>query len=88
MVSVQAPPGEKPIIAFDQNETIYNQNASNTSHWVGPNGERPLLPKNDGIGKIISTFQCRETGWGVHLSNEQLITREHNILIPKQQQMF
>ena len=22
---------------------------------------------------MISAFQCRETGWGVHLSNEQLL---------------
>ncbi len=67
------PPGEKPIIVFGQDEAIYNQNASNTSHWVGPNGERPLLPKNNGIGKMISAFQCRETGWGIYLSSEQLL---------------
>ena len=73
MVSVRVPPVERPIIVFGQDEAIYSQNASNTSHWVGPNGERPLLPKNYGIGKMISAFQCRETGWGVHLNNEQLL---------------
>ena len=50
-VSVRAPPGVKPIIVFGQDEAIYNQNSTNTSHWVGPNGERPLLPKNKWNGE-------------------------------------
>jgi hypothetical protein len=30
--------------------------------WVGPCGERPLLPKDEGTGTMISTFICREHG--------------------------
>ena len=30
--------------------------------WVGPSGERPLLPKDEGTGTMISTFICREHG--------------------------
>ena len=30
--------------------------------WVGPNGERPLLPKDEESGTMISAFICREHG--------------------------
>lgn len=30
--------------------------------WVGPNGERPLLPKDEGTGTMISTFIHQEHG--------------------------
>ncbi|KAI2508522.1 hypothetical protein MHU86_5921 [Fragilaria crotonensis] len=30
--------------------------------WVGPSGERPLLPKDEGSGTMISAFICREHG--------------------------
>jgi hypothetical protein len=30
--------------------------------WVGPSGERPLLPKDEGTGTMISTFICQEHG--------------------------
>jgi hypothetical protein len=72
-ISVRAVQGAKPIIVFGQDEAIYNQNSSNFMQWVGPNGECPLLPKNNGMGKMISAFQSRESGWGVELSNAQLI---------------
>ena len=71
-ISVRARLGEKPIIIFGQDEAIFNQNLSNTFQWVGPNGERPLLPKSSGMRKMISVFQSRVTGWGVDLSEEDL----------------
>jgi hypothetical protein len=30
--------------------------------WTGPKGERPLLPKDEGAGVMISSFICREYG--------------------------
>ena len=30
--------------------------------WTGPNGERPLLPKDEGSGVMISSFITREHG--------------------------
>ena len=30
--------------------------------WVGPNGERPLLPQDEGTDIMISTFISREHG--------------------------
>ena len=42
-MSVRAPPGSKPIIVLGQDEAVFNENSK---QWVGPNGERPILPKN------------------------------------------
>ena len=70
--SVRSDPGEKPIIIFGQDKAIYNQNSSKTYQWVGPNSERPLLPKNNGMGKMVSAFQSRESGWGIEMTDEQL----------------
>lgn len=30
--------------------------------WVGPSGEQPLLPKDEGTGTMISTLVCQEHG--------------------------
>jgi hypothetical protein len=40
---------------------------------VGPSGERSILPKNDGIGVMISAFQSREFGWGEDITEEQMV---------------
>jgi hypothetical protein len=70
--SVRSVWGEKPINIFGQDKEIYNQNSSNTYPWVGPNGERPLLPKNNGIGNMISAFQSRESSRGIEMADEHL----------------
>lgn len=40
-------------------------------HWVGPNEECPLLPKNQGLSLMISAFQSRELDWGVGITEEE-----------------
>ncbi|KAI2490988.1 hypothetical protein MHU86_23590 [Fragilaria crotonensis] len=40
--------------------------------WVGPNGERPLLPKDEGVGTMISAFICREHGL-MRIISEQVL---------------
>ncbi len=40
--------------------------------WIGPDGERNIAPKDDGLGVMISAFQSREFGLGVVVSDEQL----------------
>eukprot|EP00956_Cyclotella_meneghiniana_P017698 scaffold29054_cov36-Cyclotella_meneghiniana.AAC.1 len=71
-VSVRSDPSAKPIIMFGQDEAIYNQNLVNSVQWVSPDGERPILPKNNGMGKMVSAFQSRETGWGSGITADQL----------------
>jgi len=69
-MSVQAPPGSKPIIVLGQDEAVFNENSTNSKQWVGPNGERPILPKNNGLGRMVSAFQSRDLGWGMVLPKE------------------
>ncbi len=40
--------------------------------WVGPSGKRSILPKNDGMGAMVSAFQSREFGWGMEITNQQM----------------
>jgi hypothetical protein len=48
--------------------------------WVGPKGERPLLPKDEGAGVMISAFICREFGLIREISGETLMFVNSNRL--------
>jgi hypothetical protein len=71
-LSVRKPPDVKPIMIFGQDESVFNQFLLKSRQWVGPQGQRPLLPKTDGLSLMLSAFQSRETGFGVHISRAQL----------------
>ena len=71
-LSVKFPLGSKPIIIFGQDECIFKQYAFRKKGWTGPNGERPLMPKDDGQGLMISAFVSREFGFGWEITSEQL----------------
>ncbi len=61
-LSVRKPTGSKTVILLGQDEAIFKEFLFVTKMWVGPCGERPLLPKDEGTGTMISTFICREHG--------------------------
>ena len=61
-LSVRKPIDTKAVIFVGQDEAIFKQFLFLMKMWVGPNGERPLLPKDEGTGTMISTFVCREHG--------------------------
>jgi hypothetical protein len=61
-LSVRKPIHTKAVIFVGQDEAIFKQFLFLMKMWVGPNGERPLLPKDEGTGTMISTFVCREHG--------------------------
>jgi hypothetical protein len=71
-LSVRKPAGVKPLMIFGQDESVFNQFLLKSQQWVGPQGQRPLLPKTDGLSLMISAIQSRETGFGVHISRVQL----------------
>ena len=71
-MSVRAPPGSKPIIVLVQDEAVFNESSTSSKQWVGPNGERPILPKNNGLGHLVSAFQSRDLGWGMVLLKASL----------------
>ena len=47
---------------FGQDEAIFKQFLLPSKMWTGPSGERPLLPKDEGSGLMISSLICREHG--------------------------
>ena len=61
-LSVRKPTDSKIVVFIGQDEAIFKQFLFLTKMWVGPNGERPLLPKDEGSGTMISAFICREHG--------------------------
>ena len=71
-LSVRKSVDSRPVIFAGQDEAIFKQFLFLMKMWVGPNGERPLLPKDEGTGTMISTFICREHGLIREISPEIL----------------
>ena len=72
-LSVRRPENSRPLIIFGQDESVFSQFSFNGTQWVGLSGKRSILPKNDGIGVMISAFQSREFRWGVDITVEQMV---------------
>ena len=47
------------MILFDQYENYFNQFIFNVSMWIGPDRERAILPKINGLGLMVSDFKSR-----------------------------
>jgi hypothetical protein len=71
-LSIRKPVDSRAVIFVGQDEAIFKQFLFLMKMWVGPNGERPLLPKDEGTGTMISTFICREHGLIREISPEIL----------------
>ena len=61
-LSVRKPIDSKTVIYVGQDEAIFKQFLFPNKMWVGPSGQRPLLPKDDGAGTMVSAFVSREYG--------------------------
>ena len=64
--------GEKAIIMLGHDECIFKQYHFTNKSWVGDDKSRPLIPKDEGQGIMISAFQSREFGFGHFLTADQL----------------
>jgi hypothetical protein len=62
-LSVRRPVDRKHLFIFGQDESIFNQFSFGSKQWVGPSGQRSILPKSTGMGLMISSFQ----GWEVRV---------------------
>ena len=71
-LSVRFDPEKRPLVVFGQDECIVKQYLFTQKSWNGPNGETALIPKDDGLGVMISAFVSREFGFGFQLMTEQL----------------
>ena len=60
-LSVRKPIGSKAVVYIvGQDEAILKQFLFSHKMWVGPSGQRALLPKDEGSGTIVSAFVSRE----------------------------
>jgi hypothetical protein len=59
-ISIRTPADCKPLVIFGQDESIFNRFLFGSKQWVGPSGERSILPKSTGMGLMISSYQSHE----------------------------
>jgi hypothetical protein len=71
-MSVRAPAGSTELAILGQDECVFHQYLLPSKTWVGPNGERPLLPKTNGEAYMVSGFTSRFLGFGPQLTTAQL----------------
>ena len=69
---VRKPSGTNIVLFVGQDEAIFKQFLFHSMMWVGPSGEQPLLPKDEGIGTMILAFVNGEHGLTRRIS-EQLL---------------
>ena len=67
----------RPLMIIGQDESVFAQYLLGSKTWVGPKGQRPLLPKSEGDGYMLSAFVSREFGFGRELSKEELDKVNH-----------
>jgi hypothetical protein len=65
-------PSGKLLVILGHDEMIIKQHLLTKKGWTGPNGQVGLVPKEDGIGFMISAFQSREFGFGLELTQENI----------------
>ncbi|KAI2496123.1 hypothetical protein MHU86_18400 [Fragilaria crotonensis] len=64
---------EAPLmIVGGQDESVFAQYLLGSKLRVGPKGQRPLLPKSEGNGCMLSAFVSCEFGFGPELSKAEL----------------
>ena len=71
-LSVRKPVGIKPLICFGQDECIFKQFTFTPKAWTAPDGQKSMIPKDEGLGVMISAFVSREFGFGYFISIEDL----------------
>jgi hypothetical protein len=71
-LSVRKPAHLKPIIIFGQDECIFKQYAFTKKAWLSPSGKSAMMPKDEGLGEMISAFVSREFGYSYELTQEEL----------------
>ena len=62
-LSVRRPRDKKTIVLLGHDECIFKQFQFTNKGWVSDKGVREILPKDEGLGVMISAFQCREFGF-------------------------
>ena len=61
---------QKPLMILGQDEAIFKQFIFSNGVWITPDGQKQLIPKDDGQGVMLSSFVSRELGYGYTLPEE------------------
>jgi hypothetical protein len=70
--SIRVSSKARPIMIVGQDESVFAQYLLGSKTWIGPKGQRPLLPKSEGDGYMLSVFVSREFEFGRLLTNDEL----------------
>jgi hypothetical protein len=70
--SIRVSPMARPIMIVGQDESVFAQYLLGAKTWIGPKGQRPLLPKSEGDGYMLSAFVSRKFGFGRQLTDIEL----------------
>ena len=71
-LSVRKPVDKKPLFIIGQDKCIFKQYIFTKKGWYNSEGAMQLIPKDDGIGLMISAFVSHEFGYGFELSDGDL----------------
>ena len=71
--SIRVSSKARPIMIVGQDESVFAQYLLGSKTWIGPNGQRPLLPKSEGDGYMLSAFVSRELGLGREMTDDELL---------------
>jgi hypothetical protein len=73
-LSVQKPPNNRPLICFGQDECIFKPYVLFTvkAYWKLPDGQKPIIPKYEGLGVMVSGIVSRKFGFRLKLSHQDL----------------
>jgi hypothetical protein len=70
--SIRVSSQARPLMIVGQDKSVFAQFLLGSKTWVGPKGQRPLLPKSEGDGYMLSAFVSREFGFGRELTIAEL----------------
>jgi hypothetical protein len=71
-LSFRMPPNAKPLICWGQDERVFKQFLFTGETWTCADGQRPVIPKDEGLGAMTLAFVSREFGFGMKVSDEEL----------------
>jgi hypothetical protein len=71
-LSIYMPPNTKPVISVGQDGCIFKKFLFTGKSWTSPNGQKPVIPKDEGLGVMISAFVSQKFGFRMKLSDAEL----------------
>ncbi len=61
------------MICFGQDECIFKQFSFTPKAWTAPDGQKAMIPKDEGLGVMISVIVSREMGFGCDISDADMV---------------